>query len=43
MNAKNIHQARPSQNLDARNIQPPRFAVYTLSAEAFELELPSTM
>lgn len=42
LNAKNIHRARPSQKLDAKNVGPFKIR-RALSAEVFELELPPTM
>ena len=42
LNAKNIHQARPSQKLDAKNVGPFKVC-RALFAEVFELELLPTM
>ena len=42
LNAKNIHRARPSQKLDAKNFGPFKIC-RALSAEVFELELLPTM
>lgn len=42
LNAKNIHRARPSQKLDAKNVGPFKIC-RALSAEVVELELLPTM
>ena len=42
LNAKNIHRARPSQKLDAKNVGPFKVC-RALSAEVIELEFSPTM
>lgn len=42
LNAKNIHRARSSPNLDAKNVTFIKIC-RALSAEVFKLEVPSTI